>query len=802
MLIDKVWLKFEGLLTERFAKTRLRTLLQSSTGEALRIYLALLCALADGEDRQRLLLRLAERLRLEGRSGAAARLFAVVRAGMVRNRTLALILEAEASAWMDAHYFSRAAECYLLLRGLRPMSEVVAEGLMQALRRSGRGEESLEVALCEFERLGNTPWTAHAVGLSLLKVGETKAAVEFLRECAIHAEWCGNALASYVFSLSYLGQSVLDAWKEVYAKIRRQRLDGSDSEGANQDYGQSCRLERIRVAYVSGDFARNPLARFFLPLVRAHHLDRIEVIGYSCRSTADGVTLEISRCCDQWFSVHDWSDDRLSSHIRALGVHVLIDLGGWSSGGRPTLFSMRSAPVQMTMLGMMQDTGLPCVDYRLGDCWLDSDDGPFARGVEVEQLVRHPMGAVTYLPPEDSGCCDWHGPGVLTFGVVAQLEKVSRDVAGVWANVLRKVPDSRILILGDAGHRLRGWLVEDGIQDFRIECRGRCPGKQYLSSLREMDLILDSFPFTGLTVTLDAAWMGVSTVTLAGRLPFERGGLAVAERIGRPDLVASSVEGFIEIAVSLAEDVEGLRAGRGNLREGVRGAFCDHLAWTEAFEGILVSLVNRHCGARVVLETNDGFQRRDRERMWENALRVGVVSASGACRAASTLESAGLSNAAGRLLEDAMARYPSPEVCLRWCEWRLRRGGVDEVLLSRLESLAGHGGRNVVLRAEGRYRRFGARSAIDLVREEGVEVDNGELSDFLNMIEWGLEAGDAEFSLKWVTAALDRDISLRLLGLIRKMILDRGCDAEGIFAKVVRASDWLGLEPAGRGGHE
>jgi hypothetical protein len=88
------------------------------------------------------------------------------------------------------------------------------------------------------------------------------------------------------------------------------------------------------------------------------------------------------------------------------------------------------------------------------------------------------------------------------------------------------------------------------------------------------------------------------------------------------------------------------------------------------------------------------------------------------------------------------------------------------------------------------------------VREEGVEVDNGELSDFLNMIEWGLEAGDAEFSLKWVTAALDRDISLRLLGLIRKMILDRGCDAEGIFAKVVRASDWLGLEPAGRGGHE
>ncbi len=804
MFTDGDWLSFEQLLLDRFSEDCRPDVVKSAAGEALWAYLALRSAGAEGSERRTRLVQLAEQLRNDGRFGLAAPLFAAVREETEAGSQLWIALVgAEASVWVAAKRFDEALECYRRLRSLRPEDASVAESLMQVLRRAGRGEESLEVALAEFERIGNTPWTSHAMGLSLLKVGETRMAVDFLREAAQKSFWQGNSLSSYVFSLSYLGSSAIDAWKEVFATVR---MKCSETGVPNQEdtvmAGRSL-VRRIRVAYVSGDFARNPLSRFFLPLVRSHHLNLFEVIGYSCRVSADEVTLEISRCCDHWFSVHDWSDDQLSAHIRGLQVDILIDLGGWSSGGRPSLFKRRSAPIQMTMLGMMQDTGFPCLDYRLGDAWLDPDDGPFARGHEVERLLRHPLGAVTYSAPNEAGSCQRQGSRTVTFGVVAQLEKVSRDVARVWARVLVRVEDSRILVLGDAGHRLRGWLLEDGIEDGRIECRGRVPGIEYFSSLREMDVVLDSFPFTGLTVTLDAAWMGVPTVTLAGRLPFERGGLLVAERLGRTHFVAQTVDAFVEIAVRAIADIDRLRQGRADLRKSVLAAFGDSVAWTHAFERMLCDLVARHCEVQVESACLADHEPRRRDRLWENALSAGIVSPPTAIRVATALESAGLSDGAGRVLEEALQRYRSTEVVLQWCEWRLRRGGVDDVLLSRLEGLAGYGGLRVCrLQAEVCYRRFGAVSALEFVRQSRMISGDAGFSDLLRMAEWGWEASETQFVMECVSAALNQGMSLQLLSLLRRMILAGGRVAVGVFQHVIEASQWLGLETATDPSHE
>jgi predicted O-linked N-acetylglucosamine transferase (SPINDLY family) len=804
MFTDGDWLSFEQLLLDRFSEDCRPYVVKSAVGEALWAYLALQSAGAVGSERRTRLVQLAEQLRNDGRFGLAAPIFAAVREETEAGSQLWIALVgAEASVWVAAKRFDQALECYRMLRSVRPEDASVAESLMQVLRRAGRGEESLEVALAEFERIGNTPWTSHAMGLSLLKVGETRAAVEFLREAAQKSLWQGNSLSSYVFSLSYLGSSAIDAWKEMFATVGTECPGISVPDQEDTIVAGRSPLRRIRVAYVSGDFARNPLARFFLPLVRSHHPDLFEVTGYSCRVSADAVTLEISRCCDHWFSVHDWSDDRLSDHIRGLQVDILIDLGGWSSGGRPSLFKRRSAPIQMTMLGMMQDTGFPCLDYRLGDAWLDPDDGPFIRGHEVERLLRHPLGAVSYLPPNEAGSCEWQGSVTVTFGVVAQLEKVSRDVARVWARVLGRVEDSRILVLGDAGHRLRSWLLEDGVEAWRIECRGRLPGIEYFSALREMDVVLDSFPFTGLTVTLDAAWMGVPTVTLAGRLPFERGGLLVAERLGRPHFVAQTVDAFVEIAVRTIVDIGGLRQGRADLRKSVLGAFGDSVAWTHAFERMLCDLVARHCEVQVESACLEDHERRRRDRLWENGLSAGIVSPPAAIRVATALESAGLSDGAGRVLEEALQRYRSTEVVLQWCEWRLRRGGVDDVLLSRLEDLSGQGSLRVCrLQAEVCYRRFGAVSALEFVRQSSTMRGEAEFCDFLRMAEWGWEAGETQFVIECVSAALKQGMSLQLLSLLRRMILAGGRVAVGVFQRVIDASQWLGLETATASQHE
>ena len=53
--------------------------------------------------------------------------------------------------------------------------------------------------------------------------------------------------------------------------------------------------------------------------------------------------------------------------IHRQGIHVLVDLSGHTAHNRLPVFSYRPAPVQASWLGYFATTGLPEMDYFLGD---------------------------------------------------------------------------------------------------------------------------------------------------------------------------------------------------------------------------------------------------------------------------------------------------------------------------------------------------------------------------------------------------------------------------------------------------
>ncbi len=82
----------------------------------------------------------------------------------------------------------------------------------------------------------------------------------------------------------------------------------------------------------------------------------------------------------------------------------------------------------------------------------------------------------------------------------------------------------------------------------------------------ELDLCLDPFPYNGHTSTLDALWMGVPVITLAGRTGVGRGGVSILSNVGLPELIAATPEQYVTIAVELAGD----RSRLSELRAGLR----------------------------------------------------------------------------------------------------------------------------------------------------------------------------------------------------------------------------------------
>jgi len=100
----------------------------------------------------------------------------------------------------------------------------------------------------------------------------------------------------------------------------------------------------------------------------------------------------------------------------------------------------------------------------------------------------------------------------------------------------------------------------------RVEFVERCPRKAYLELYHRLDIMLDSFPYNGHTTSLDALWMGVPLVSLAGTTRVSRGGRSILSNLGLPELLAHSEDEYVDIAGRLAHDLPSLADLRRTLR--------------------------------------------------------------------------------------------------------------------------------------------------------------------------------------------------------------------------------------------
>jgi predicted O-linked N-acetylglucosamine transferase (SPINDLY family) len=88
-----------------------------------------------------------------------------------------------------------------------------------------------------------------------------------------------------------------------------------------------------------------------------------------------------------------------------------------------------------------------------------------------------------------------------------------------------------------------------------------------LKLYQNIDIGLDSFPYNGHTTSLDSLWMGVPVVTLIGQTPVSRAGWSQLSNLGLTELASPTAEGFVSIALDLANDLSRLGSLRATLRQ-------------------------------------------------------------------------------------------------------------------------------------------------------------------------------------------------------------------------------------------
>jgi protein O-GlcNAc transferase len=348
---------------------------------------------------------------------------------------------------------------------------------------------------------------------------------------------------------------------------------------------------RLRVGYVGADFRQHSAAHIHGAVIRAHDPEQVAVYVYAGNRYEDRVSALIREApaLAEWVTTSSMSDLQLADRIWADRIDILVDCASFTSGGRLITFACKPAPIQATAWGYANGTGLDAMDLFLADGVIvppQLEHGYSETVVRMSNLLT--FDPFLDLPPP--------GPppraknGYVTFGSYNRVEKISPPILQVWAEVMKAVPDSRIVLKfgglqGETAENLVAAFEHWGIARERVECRGHTERDEHLRQYGDIDIMLDTWPHVGGITTLEALWMGVPCVTLLGPRAPSRVSASILTTLGMTDWIAESPEQYLEIArAKCAEDLSALRAG---LPDRVKASVIgDTVRYTRELEGV------------------------------------------------------------------------------------------------------------------------------------------------------------------------------------------------------------------------
>jgi predicted O-linked N-acetylglucosamine transferase (SPINDLY family) len=392
--------------------------------------------------------------------------------------------------------------------------------------------------------------------------GRMDEAIRSYQEALKTAPKDNSIHSPYLFALHY--QDPVD-FSELY---RQHKQWGKLQKAANprtRVHDKTPR-RRLRIGYVSPDFHTHSVGYFIETILASHDKDSFEIFCYSDVSFPDETTKRMQSLIKNWRDISLLRDRQVEGMIQQDRIDILVDLAGHTANNRLTLFASGPAPVQATYLGYPDTTGLPGMHYRITDALADPPG--MTDHLYTEKLVRLPGCFLCYRPPAptpDVGPPPCRKTGRTTFGSFNNRSKITRNVIRVWSEILKKIPDSMLLLKAKpfADTDTRQALLEEfsrqGVQPGQIEFAGRIESPiEHLELYNSIDIALDTFPYNGTTTTCEALWMGVPVIILKGEAHMSRVGVSLLTNMGMEEFITETPHDYVEKAMSLAKNPKNL----------------------------------------------------------------------------------------------------------------------------------------------------------------------------------------------------------------------------------------------------
>lgn len=332
------------------------------------------------------------------------------------------------------------------------------------------------------------------------------------------------------------------------------------------------KIGKLKIGLVSPDFRQHVCAFFIEPILQYFDRTKIEIYCYANVNNEDKVSEKFKNFDDvKWFNIYKQEFNVVCDLIHSHQIDILIDLAGHTNGNRLDIFSQKPAPIQITYLGYPNGTGLINMDYRITDKFADPIN---TKQKFTEKLIYLPRCFICYSQTENLE----NIPVIpikhnfITFGVMNKLNKHNKTTFKIWSEIIKNIPNSVLLIKRDmkSAFDIRvKYLKKLGLNDSQIKIVGYVKNQQdYYNLYNDIDICLDTFPYSGTTTSCDAFLMSTPIITLG--IPDRHVSNVTKSMLfnmGFPELYSKSLNEYIEKAIKLANDPDKIIYYKSNIRQ-------------------------------------------------------------------------------------------------------------------------------------------------------------------------------------------------------------------------------------------
>jgi predicted O-linked N-acetylglucosamine transferase (SPINDLY family) len=325
--------------------------------------------------------------------------------------------------------------------------------------------------------------------------------------------------------------------------------------------------EKIRIGYFSSDFYNHATLVLMTEFFKLHSRHKFEIIAFSFDSQKkiDQFRNRVKSNFDQFLDVSSMDDDGIVALSRSMGIHIAVDLKGYTKENRCGIFLKRAAPIQVNYLGYPGTMGTSCFDYIIADRTVIPEEykkyytekvvympdsyqvNDQTRPVSEKKFTRKEMG----LPEDDFVYCCFNNN-----------YKITPETFDSWVRIIKSVPKSILWLLEDnedAKKNLTQEFVDRGVDQSRIVFAKRISVPEHLARQKLADLSLDTLPYNAHTTASDALWVELPLVTLMGKSFPARVAASLLKAVGLEELITYSRKDFEALAIDLATDPKKLQ---------------------------------------------------------------------------------------------------------------------------------------------------------------------------------------------------------------------------------------------------